>query len=221
MTIKVFWREPVPRIPDEVVKRLKEEVDLAELVTRSGVALKKAGRDLVGRCPFHDDDTPSLTVTPAKGLWHCMGACQMGGTAIDWVMKAQGVSFRHAVELLRAGEIPTVTGTAHSTVRRLPAPVDTEAGDTEALAQVVSYYHATLKESPEALSYLVRRKIDDPEAVEQFSLGYANRTLGYRLPHKRRKDGAELRGRLERLGVYRDIGPRAPGRFPRRPGDEL
>ncbi len=196
----------MPRIPDEVVKRLKEEVDLAELVTRSGVALKKAGRDLVGRCPFHDDDTPSLTVTPAKGLWHCMGACQMGGTAIDWVMKAQGVSFRHAVELLRAGEIPTVTGTAHSTVRRLPAPVDTEAGDTEALAQVVSYYHATLKESPEALSYLVRRKIDDPEAVEQFSLGYANRTLGYRLPHKRRKDGAELRGRLERLGVYRDSG---------------
>jgi len=82
----------VARIPDELVRRLKEEIDLAALVTRSGVALKKAGRDLVGRCPFHDDDTPSLMVSPSKGLWHCMGACQSGGTVIDWVMRAEGVS---------------------------------------------------------------------------------------------------------------------------------
>jgi len=91
------------RIAGEEIERLKKEVDLAELVTRSGVALKKAGADLVGSCPFHEDDTPSLVVTPAKGLWHCMGACQAGGSVIDWVMRAQGVSFRHAVELLRAG----------------------------------------------------------------------------------------------------------------------
>src|SRR5271165_5798450 len=194
------------RIPDEVVERLKEEVDLAELVTRSGVALKKAGKDLVGRCPFHDDDTPSLMVTPAKGLWHCMGACQSGGTAIDWVMRAEGVSFRHAVELLRAGEQPVVTGTTRSTVRRLPAPIEADAGDAEALAQVVSYYHATLSESPDALAYLTRRRIDDPAALERFSLGYANRTLGLRLPAKNRKRGAELRGRLQRLGVYRASG---------------
>src|SRR5271166_5551982 len=194
------------RIPDEVVERLKEEVDLAELVTRSGVALKKAGKDLVGRCPFHDDDTPSLMVTPAKGLWHCMGACQSGGTAIDWVMRAEGVSFRHAVELLRAGEQPVVTGTARSTVRRLPAPIEADAGDAEALTQVVAYYHATLTESPEALAYLTRRRIDDPAAIERFSLGYANRTLGLRLPDKQRKAGAELRGRLERLGIYRASG---------------
>src|SRR5271166_2955669 len=180
------------RIPDEVVERLKEEVDLAELVTRSGVALKKAGKDLVGRCPFHDADTPSLMVTPAKGLWHCMGACQSGGTAIDWV--------------LRAGEQPVVTGTARSTVRRLPAPIEADAGDAEALTQVVAYYHATLTESPEALAYLTRRRIDDPAAIERFSLGYANRTLGLRLPDKQRKAGAELRGRLERLGIYRASG---------------
>jgi len=196
----------VARIPDEVVQRLKEEVDLAELVTRSGVALKKAGRDLVGRCPFHDDDTPSLMVTPEKGLWHCMGACQMGGSVIDWVMRAEGVSFRHAVELLRAGELPVITGAARSTIRRLRAPVEDSAGDAEALAQVVAYYHATLTESPEALAYLARRKIDDPAALERFSLGYANRTLGLRLPPKERKRGAELRGRLQRLGIYRASG---------------
>jgi len=196
----------VARIPDEVVQRLKEEVDLAELVTRSGVALKQAGRDLVGRCPFHDDDTPSLVVTAEKGLWHCMGACQMGGSVIDWVMRAEGVSFRHAVELLRAGEPPVITGAARSTIRRLPAPVEDSAGDAEVLAQVVRYYHATLTESPEALAYLARRRIDDPAALERFSLGFANRTLGLRLPPKERKRGAELRGRLERLGIYRESG---------------
>ena len=44
---------------------------------------------------------PSLVISPQKNLWHCLGACQTGGSVIDWVMRAEGVSFRHAVELLR------------------------------------------------------------------------------------------------------------------------
>jgi len=194
------------RIADEEIERLKGEVDLAILVTRSGVALKKAGADLVGRCPFHDDDTPSLVVTPGKGLWHCMGACQAGGSAIDWVMRAQGISFRHAVELLRAGEIPVVSGARRSNVRRLAAPVATDASDAAALAQVVDYYHRTLVGSPEALAYLAARKIDGNGVIERFSLGFANRTLGLRLPHRQTKAGAALRGQLSRLGVYRASG---------------
>lgn len=89
------------RIPEQDIERLKEEVSVARLVESSGVGLKKSGKDLAGRCPFHEDDTASLIVTPAKNLWHCFG-CQIGGGPIDWVMKARGVSFRHAVELLRA-----------------------------------------------------------------------------------------------------------------------
>lgn len=64
------------------------------------------GADLIGRCPFHDDKTPSLVITPGKNLWHCLGACQTGGTVIDWVMRAEGVSFRHAVELLENDVLP-------------------------------------------------------------------------------------------------------------------
>ena len=64
--------------------------------------MKRAGKDFVGRCPFHEDDTASLVVTPAKNLWHCFGS-GAGGGPIDWVMKKNGVSFRHAVELLREG----------------------------------------------------------------------------------------------------------------------
>ncbi|MHB8303999.1 MAG: CHC2 zinc finger domain-containing protein [Acidobacteriaceae bacterium] len=49
----------------------------------------------------------ALVITPAKNLWHCLGACNAGGTVIDWVMKAQGVSFRHAVELLKEDHFPS------------------------------------------------------------------------------------------------------------------
>ena len=95
------------RIPEEVIERLKQEVALERLVELAGVELRRQGKDLVGRCPFHEDRTPSLVITPAKNLWHCMGACQAGGSVIDWVMRAESVSFPHAVELLRDGVAPT------------------------------------------------------------------------------------------------------------------
>jgi DNA primase len=202
----------VARVPDEVIERLKKEVDLAELVIRSGVALKKAGSDLVGCCPFHDDDTPSLVITPAKNLWHCMGACQVGGSVIDWVMKTQGVSFPHAVEVLREGMAPVIIPgrgapvATRSRTQKLPSPLDVSAEDQAVLCSVVDYYHATLLESPEALGYLARRKIDDPAVITRFRLGYANRTLGYRLPSKQTKDGDAIRSRLIALGVLRSSG---------------
>ena len=72
------------------------------------------------------------------------------------------------------------------------------------LEQVVSFYHETLKQSPEALRYLEARGLTNPELVDTFRLGYANRTLGLRLPPKNRKTGAEMRERLEKLGVIRE-----------------
>jgi len=82
------------RIPESEIERLKLQVSVARLVEAAGVALKPHGKDLVGRCPFHDDRTPSLVVSPKTNLWHCLGACQMGGSAIDWVMRYENVPFR-------------------------------------------------------------------------------------------------------------------------------
>ena len=196
------------RIPETEIERLKSEVSLVRLVEASGVELKRTGKDHLGRCPFHDDRTPSLVVSEAKNLWHCLGACQTGGTVIDWVMRTQGVSFRHAVELLRddvslaAPAVPV----KHSTVRKLPAPVASDADDHAVLRQVTDYYHDTLKQSPEALAYLESRGLRDASIIERFKLGFANRTLGLRLPAANRKAGAEVRERLQRLGVIRDSG---------------
>ena len=202
------------RLADSEIERLKAEVSLLRLVEARGIALTRHGKDWLGRCPFHDDKTPSLVVSPDKNLWHCLGACNVGGSVIDFVMRMDGVSFRHAVELLRNDHVPSLAAEnptepkaiKRATVRKLDAPLPPDADDQMALKNVVAFYHETLKQSPEALAYLDKRGLNHPELVDTFQLGYANRTLGYRLPEKNRQAGAELRGRLQQLGILRDSG---------------
>jgi len=199
------------RIPETELERLKREVSVERLAEARGVKLERRGADLHGLCPFHEDREPSLVITPAKNLWHCLGACQTGGSVIDWVMRAEGVSFRHAVELLRA-DLPSLAASSPSppvktsTVQKLPGLASADAADHELLGRVVDYYHATLKESPEALAHLQSRGLEDAEMIERFRLGFANRTLGYRLPAKNRAEGAAIRGRLQELGILRESG---------------
>jgi len=198
------------RLPDEVVNRIKQEVSLVRLLESQGHTLKKHGKDYVCACPFHDDDTPSLVISPDTNLWHCLGACQAGGSVIDWVMKTRGVSFRFACELLMNDLGLVVESSAapvkKNTTTKLASPLAADADDQVLLGQVVDYYHATLQQSSEALAYLEKRGLKNAALIERFKLGYANRTLGYRLPEKNRKAGAELRGQLQRVGIVRDSG---------------
>lgn len=209
------------RIPAAELQRLKEEIALVRLVEAAGVKLEAHGADRIGLCPFHDDKTPSLVVSPAKNLWHCLGACQSGGTVIDWVMQSQGVSFRHAVEILQAGHPlgAVAKGKQEKVAQRSTTPKlksdfvagatsgdATDVDDPALLAQVIEFYHETLKASPEALDYLAQRGLRAEGLVDHFRLGFANRTLGYRLPAKNRKAGAALRGQLQRIGIIRQSG---------------
>ncbi len=198
----------MPRIPEPEIERLKNEVSVERLVEASGIELKKSGKDWLGRCPFHEDDTASLVVTPGKNLWHCFG-CGVGGGPIDWVIKRQGVSFRHAVELLREGVTPLAAeGVAvkRSTVRALPPPVAFDADDQALLNQTAAYYHERLLATTEAAEYLAARGLAHPELVAHFKLGVADRTLGLRLPEKNRKAGADIRAQLQKIGLIRDSG---------------
>ncbi len=196
------------RIPDSELDRLKAEVSLVQLIEGAGYTLSRQGKDWAMRCPFHaGDDTPSFIVTPSKNVWHCFG-CQAGGSVVDWVMRREEVSFRHAVEVLREGGLPLAAGAPVkiATVRKLASPVARDADDQAALGQVIDYYHTTLKAAPEALAYLASRGLDHPELIDHFRLGFANRTLGLRLPEKTRVAGADIRTRLQRIGVYRANG---------------
>ena len=196
------------RIPDADLERLKAEVSVERLVEASGITLKKSGKDRLGKCPFHEDREASLAVTPEKNLFHCFG-CSAAGGPIDWVMRTENISFRHAVERLKvdlslAAEAPIPV--KDSSTRVLPPPVSFDADDQALLNQTIAFYHETLKAVPEALAYLEARGIAHPEAIERFKLGHANRTLGTGLPIKQIKAGAEIRGRLEKLGIYRESG---------------
>jgi DNA primase len=139
------------RIPESELQRLKEEISVRRLVEAAGIELKPSGKDQLGRCPFHDDAEPSLVITPAKNLWHCFG-CGIGGGPIDWVMKKNRVSFRHAVELLRAQPSLAAEGASPARIAKLPPPVALDAGEQELLDQVIGFYHQTLLASPEALA---------------------------------------------------------------------
>ncbi len=198
------------RIPEAEVERLKREISVQRLAEARGIKLTRQGADLVGKCPFHDDRTPSLVISPGKNLWHCLGACNVGGDVIEWVMRAEGVSFRHAVEMLRQDHLPSaaepIQPVKTCTVRKLPAPVTAAAEDGKLLREIVGFYQETLHESPEAMRYLESRGLHSSEMVEQFRLGFANRTLGYRLEAKNRAGGAAIRGRLQELGILRDSG---------------
>lgn len=184
---------------------LKRETDLVALVGASGVELTRHGSDWIGLCPFHDDREPSLVVTPKKNLWHCLGACQAGGSVVDWVMRAEGVGFRQAVERLRGGVPPELATTSPAAPRSKAKPKlqPPTAEDQALLSEVVTHYHERLLASDTALAYLEKRDLRDEAAIERFQLGYADRTLGTRLSAEG-SAGRAKRERLKALGVLRE-----------------
>ena len=201
------------RIPDEEIDRIKRGTDLLALARSRGIALKKHGsKDWLGRCPFHGDseDSPNLIFSPGKGLFHCM-VCGAAGNAIQFVAKFDGVSFRHAYQLLAGGaafeEVPD-RPLRVGVVRKLDCPVEEDAEDAELMERVTKYYHERLfaPENASARRMLESRGLWDEETIRRFRLGFADRTLGLRLPPKARRDGAALRERLIALGLYRESG---------------
>ena len=200
----------MPRIADEEIERIKCGTDLVALIRARGIELKKHGsKDFIGLCPFHEDtNKPNLIVSPAKGLWHCM-ACGAAGNPIQFVEKFDGVSFRHAFVLLDEGKaLESVEQHTQSTVPRLECPLDLDADDEALTKQVIQYYQERLSapDGGKARDYLAKRGLDHPDIIKKFQLGYADRTLGLRLPDKNRRSGAAIRDRLTKLGFYRESG---------------
>src|SRR6516162_11345937 len=114
----------MPLAPREEIERIKREISVQRLAEARGIKLRRVGKNLMGLCPFHQEKTPSLSITPSTNKWHCLG-CGKGGTAIDWVMQAEGVSTRHALELLSRDLCPMTSPSAglppkQSTVPKLP-----------------------------------------------------------------------------------------------------
>ena len=196
----------MPRISELEIERVNRRTDLLALVRSRGVELRQhEGQNWIGRCPFHDDrSNRNFIVSPDKGLFHCI-ACGAAGNAIQFVQRHDGVSFRHAFELLNRGAAFTAQPQAkQSTVPKLDCPLVLDADDAALMNQSLAYYRERLAQTPAALDYLKRRGIE--AAIEPFGLGFADRTLGLRLPMKNRQDGEALRTRLQKLGLLRESG---------------
>ncbi|ULH27676.1 CHC2 zinc finger domain-containing protein [Leptospira weilii] len=200
-------------IPKEEITRLKTETDLLALVRSYGIELKKHGLNWLGRCPFHDDKTPSFIVTPVKNLWHCMGACQTGGSAIDFVMKKEGLGFQEAVEVLqkfkpRQEEVLVKERLTRSerrqklegTTRKISSTEGLTVEEKDLIFQVISYYQTTLRQTPQALEYLKERGLGSDEAITKFKIGYSDGSLSRTLPSRGTQVGRRMRD------LYRDFG---------------
>ena len=151
-------------IPQHFIDDLISRADIVEVLGKR-IQLKKAGREFKACCPFHDEKTPSFTVSPNKGFYHCFG-CGAHGTALGFLMEYDHMSFVEAVESLAALmgiEVPREES-------QRPARRYDEL--FELLANVERYYQANLKDSKVAQDYLKGRVIDGATA-KRFGVGYA------------------------------------------------
>ena len=151
-------------IPKTFINELQDRVDIAAVVG-SRVALKKGGKDLQGLCPFHDEKTPSFTVSPAKNMYYCFG-CGAGGDAIKFLEEFEGLSFTEAVESLAASVGMEVPRAQSKSPGRDLTPL------FEAMRAAEGFYKAQLKGSPQAIDYLKGRGLTGEVAAE-FKLGFA------------------------------------------------
>lgn len=151
-------------IPQHFIDDLITRADVAEVVGRR-VQLKKAGKEFKGCCPFHDEKTPSFTVVPDKGFYHCFG-CGAHGTAISFLMEHDNMDFVDAVESL--------ANTMGIEVPREEGQQPTRSYDAlfELISRVARYFEGQLKNHPAAIEYVKNRGIDGVTA-KRFNVGYA------------------------------------------------
>lgn len=138
------------------------------------VQLSRAGRNMKGRCPFHNEKTPSFIVSPERQTFHCFG-CGEGGDAFSFVMKTDGLSFVESAEKLAAR-----VGVKVEADKALGPEEKERLRAREALEFAAEYYHELLKKDPaaeEARKYVGKRKVN-AAMLAQFKLGFAPRNGG-------------------------------------------
>ncbi len=154
-------------IPESFIQELLNRVDIVDVVDKS-VPLKKAGANYSACCPFHNEKSPSFTVSPTKQFYHCFG-CGAHGTAIGFLMEYQGVSFVEAVQDLAKNVglvVPQETRDADRPAQKVVV------GLQESLQQAANFYKAELKKSQRAIDYLKSRGLSGQIAAK-FQIGYA------------------------------------------------
>lgn len=178
-----------PRLHPRTIEAVKERADIVDVVGEH-VVLKKKGREFVGICPFHDDSSPSMTVSPAKQFYYCF-SCGAGGNAIKFLMELQRTSFSEVVlELARRYQVPvdTMEGPQQERLRQ-------QLSRREQLHRVLNlaagWFRAQLRapEGAAALAYLRDSRGLSEATIEGFGLGYAPEAWDGLLRHLQQVEG--------------------------------
>lgn len=163
----------IPRLHPDTIEAVRQAVNIVDVVAEH-VVLRKRGREYVGCCPFHEEKTPSFTVSPLKGFYYCFG-CGAGGNAIKFLMELQKRSFAEVVlDLAQRYQIPVRTLDSEQK-QALQARLSLQEQLYEILAIATSFYEHALRQpiGQVAQDYLQRQRHLQEDTIQQFRLGYA------------------------------------------------
>ena len=152
-------------LPLTKVEKIKKRFPILEFIESQGVQLKKNGSSYIGICPFHDDKTPSLRVTPEKGLWNCFG-CNKGGDVISFYQYLKGIDNKQAIQELYA--LSQDTSPPIKEIQQTPSSKQLSLND------ISKIYHSSLMVNRDAQNYLKSRGITELEIFKKYSIGYCD-----------------------------------------------
>lgn len=218
--------------PDEVIEEVRMKNDIVDVIS-GYVKLQKKGGNYFGLCPFHNEKSPSFSVSPGKQMYYCFG-CGAGGNVLTFVMEYENYTFQEALQSLADRAGVTLPKMEYSREAREQAELRARLLEVNKLA--ANYFYYQLKQPQGRLGYEYlhdKRQLSD-ETIVRFGLGYSNKTSddlyrylkakGYddRFPKGNRPcdhRGAGRQGQVLEQGHVPDPGHQQPGDRLRRPGD--
>lgn len=157
--------------PDEIIENVRERNDIVDVIS-SYVKLKRSGSNYVGLCPFHNEKTPSFSVSGNKQMYYCFG-CGAGGNVFTFLMEYENFSFVESVKYLAQRANVDLPEEEYSSEVKREADLKTRLLEINRVAANYYYYQLKTDQGKKAYEYLKDRELSD-ETIKQFGLGYSN-----------------------------------------------
>ena len=158
---------------EEIVEEVRSRSDIVDVVS-GYVKLQRRGSSYLGLCPFHNEKTPSFSVSPDKQIYHCFG-CGAGGNVITFLMEYENYSFQEALGILAQRAGISLPKEEMSKEARAQADLRASLLEINKLAANYFYYQLKQPQGKQGLDYLTKRKLSK-ETIRRFGLGFANKT---------------------------------------------
>lgn len=199
----------VSKVPESFLEELRQKVDIVEVISEY-VQLRRSGRAFTGLCPFHNERTPSFSVSPERQMFHCFG-CGAGGTVFRFLMDKEGLTFTEAVvQLAERANVTVPAGLVDPSLTSHSPKLDRFREANELTAKVFNHILMNTDAGVQALSYLEKRGISRKTMVE-YQLGFAPRSSDTLVNFLRKKGFSD--GELIECGLAVQMGQQVVDRF--------